>query len=170
MNTPQITFSPMTETDFPLMTRWLNQPHMRDFYQRVPITVGEVAAKYGPDVRGEAPTLHSIARVDGRPFGHLQAYRNDAYPAWRDALGFGEGVSVDLFIGESDCLGVGLGRAMLRDFVRKVLSQAYPGEAAFIGHEPGNAAALACSKAAGFVVQGEFVEEGRPMILLRLDH
>jgi aminoglycoside 6'-N-acetyltransferase len=67
---PAVGFRRVAESDFPLMTGWLAQPHVRTFYQKNPTTLDEVSAKYGPRVRGEAPTrCHLALDSAGRPFG-----------------------------------------------------------------------------------------------------
>ena len=97
---PVVVFRPVSEVDFPLMTGWLAQPHVRAFYQKDPITLDEVAAKYGPRVRGEAPTHCHLALSQGRPFGYLQCYRNLDWPDWAAEIDVDGGLSIDLFIGD----------------------------------------------------------------------
>ena len=113
----EITYRPLTEADLPLMTAWLNRPHLRAFYQRQPISAAAVAAKYGPRIRGEVPT-HSWLAVRGeRPFGYLQCYRVADWADWQATIGVEHGVSIDLFIGEPELIGRGAGRRMLRGYV-----------------------------------------------------
>ncbi len=168
MTAPEIRFRPVTEADFPLMTRWLSEPHVRRFYQAEPVTSDDVAQEYGAAVRGEEPTRCDLAVLDGRPFAYFQAYRNADYPEWVEILGRTDGTSVDLYIGEPDCVGRGLGRAALRAYVSDVVFPAWPEEACvYIAHERGNAAALACSRAAGFEPDGAFLEDGKDTVRLR---
>jgi len=53
---PAVGFRPVSEADFPLMTDWLAEPHVRTFYQKDPSALMRWAAKYGGRVRGEDPT------------------------------------------------------------------------------------------------------------------
>jgi aminoglycoside 6'-N-acetyltransferase len=164
----EIGFRPLDERDFPMLARWLAEPHVRRFYQKTPVTPAEVAAEYGPAVRGEEPTLRHIAlHDDGTPFAYLQCYRNLAYPEWAAIIGAADGVSIDLYIGDPAFLHRGLGRAALAGYLRQVAFARYPEERrAFIGHEPANASALRCSGAAGFRRLRTFLEDGIEMILL----
>lgn len=163
----EIAYRPLVEADLPLMTEWLNRAHLRRFYQYEPITAAEVAAKYGPRIRGEVATHSWLALLDGAPFGYLQCYRVVDWSDWRATIGVDEGVSIDLFIGEADLIGRGLGRRMLRGYVEQVAFPLHPAERlCWIAHELGNLAARKCSAAAGFLPVCEFDEEGRPSILM----
>ncbi|HEY1751088.1 MAG TPA: GNAT family N-acetyltransferase [Caulobacteraceae bacterium] len=162
-----ITYRPMAEADLPLMTDWLNREHLRAFYQREPITEAKVAAKYGPRIRGEAPTHSSLALLGGAPFGYLQCYRIADWPEWQEAIGVEHGISIDLFIGEADLIGRGTGRQMLAGYVEQVAFPTYPSERlCWIAHELENLPARRCSAAAGFTPVREFVEDARPSILM----
>jgi hypothetical protein len=54
----EIEFRPVEESDFPTLTAWLAEPHVRRFYQKTPVTLEQVALEYGPFVRGEEPTIN----------------------------------------------------------------------------------------------------------------
>jgi aminoglycoside 6'-N-acetyltransferase len=163
----EITYRPLADGDLPLMTAWLNCPHVRAFFQRIPISADEVAAKYGRYIRREAPTYSSLALLDGAPFGYLQCYRVADWPDYPATIGVDGGVSVDLFIGEIGLVGRGVGRRMLAGYVDQVALPLHPGEqVCWIGHELENIAALRCSAAAGFTPVREYAEEGRRYILM----
>ncbi len=143
---------------------------MRRFYQKTPIDLAEVAAEYGPLVRGEDATLAHLAVLDGAPFAYLQAYRNADNPDWAALTGAADGISLDLFIGEPAFLHRGLGRVALASYLRTVALPHYPGETrAYIAHEPDNQPALACSAAVGFQPVRAFDEYGIEMLLLGMD-
>lgn len=76
-----LTFRSLNDRDMPLLTRWLAEPHVRRFYQKTPVAPDEIAAEYGPALRGEEPTLCHLALLDGTPFAYLQCYRNADYPS-----------------------------------------------------------------------------------------
>ena len=165
-----ISFRPLAETDFPLLAAWLAQTNVRAFYQKTPVTLADIAAEYGPVVRGEEPALAHLAFSEDTPFAYLQCYRNLAYPEWAALIGADEGVSVDLFIGDPRFLRRGFGRTALREYLHTVTFPNYPGERlACIAHEPANAAALRCSRAVGFRPVRTFVENGVNMTLLVRD-
>lgn len=162
-----ITFRPLAAADFPMLTGWLAQPHVRRFVQKTPMTLEDVASKYGPRVQGEQPIICHVTQRGGEDFGYLQAYRNRDWPDAAD--GQADGISLDLHIGEPAFLGQGLGRAMLGAYARGLALPHFAQTTAYIAHELANTAALACSKAVGFTPLRAFVEDGEPMLLLKLE-
>lgn len=163
----EITYRLLTDEDLPLMTVWLNRPHVRAFFQREPISAEGVAAKYGPHIRGEVPSRSSLALLDGTPFGYLQCYRVADWPEFQATIGVDDGVSVDLFIGEIGLVGKGIGRRMLAGYVDRVAHPLHPGEkVCWVGHELENIPARSCSAGAGFTEVREYDEEGRRYILM----
>lgn len=165
-----IAFRPVEELDFPTLTAWLAEPHVRKFYQKTTVTLEQVAAEYGPAVRGIEPTLCHLALREGSPFAYLQCYRNADYPEWVDIIGVHDGISVDLFIGDPSTLGRGLGRAALGAYLREVAFPHFPSETrAYIAHEPANTAALRCSEAVGFRPLRSFLEYGIETVLLMME-
>lgn len=150
-----------------MLARWLAEPHVRRFYQKTPVTLDEIAREYGPAIRGEEPTLCHLALCDGTPFAYLQCYRNASYPEWVEIIGVGDGVSIDVYIGEPAFLHRALGRAVLLGYLHRVAFARFSAERrAYIGHEPANTAALRCSEAAGFRRLWTFIEDGIEMVLL----
>jgi len=161
-------FRSVTEADLPLLHAWLNRPHLRQFYQKRPITLDEVRAEYAPAIRGEEPGRLHLALQEGRPFGYLQCYRNLDYPDYARELALGDGTSIDFYIGEPDRLRRGLGKRMERSYVLDVVFPLYPAEShCYVCHEAANLAALACSQAAGFRPLRDVIEAGQPSRLLR---
>jgi aminoglycoside 6'-N-acetyltransferase len=165
--TAAITYRALAEADLPLLTHWLNREHLRAFYQREPVSADEVAAKYGPRIRGEVPTVSSLALLEGTPFGYLQCYRVVDWPDFRATIEVDHGLSIDLFISEPNLIGRGLGRRMLSGYVEQVAFALHPHERlCWIGHELENRAGRRCSRAAGFSPVKEYDEEGRRYELL----
>jgi aminoglycoside 6'-N-acetyltransferase len=156
-------------SDMPRLTAWLMQPHVRKFYQPLPITLDEVTAEYGPMVGNTTPTICHIAVSGGAPFAYLQSYRNLAYPEWAALLGVQDGISVDLFIGDPAFLHRGFGRAVLAEYLAQVALRYFAETRAYIVHAIANTTALRCSQAAGFRPLREFMEEGVPTLLLVRD-
>jgi len=162
-----ITFEPLRQEHLPLLYEWLNRPHMREYYQKRPISLSEVEEKFSPRIRGEFPTHDHIAIYSGAPFGKLQCYKNIDHPNYANEINLTEGLSIDLFIGEPDMMGRGFGRKMLHDYVVRVAFPLYPDESkCFICHELKNIRARACSVAAGFQPVRQVVEGGTPSELL----
>ena len=164
-----IAFRPLAPADFPMLTHWLAEPHVRKFVQKTPMSLTDVTAKYGPRVRSEQPIICHIASEDGVPFGYLQAYRNRDWADYAQIMGHSDGVSLDLHIGDPAFVGKGLGRAMLGGYVREVALPHYAERRAYIAHDQDNVAALACSRSVGFRPLSQFIEDGEVKQLLRLE-
>jgi len=163
----EISYRPLEAGDVPLMADWLNRPHLRRFYQHEPISQAGVAEKYGPRIRGEVPTFSSLALLDGAPLGYLQCYRVADWPEWQKTIGVEQGISIDLFVGEPELIGRGIGRRMLDGYVAQVAFPRFPDEQlCWIGHELENTRARACSASVGFSPVRQYDEDGARYVLL----
>ena len=60
-------FARMTEDDLRMLHQWLEEPHVREFYDREPRTFHEAAAKHRGKILGDEPTEPYIASLDGTP-------------------------------------------------------------------------------------------------------
>ena len=98
--------------------RWLREPHVVATYGlgHRP-TLEKVVAKYGPRTR-DGRTRACVVEVDGAPAGYVQAYRIPDYPDYAAVVGVtGEVHGIDLFLGEPDLVGRGIGPRVIRRFV-----------------------------------------------------
>jgi aminoglycoside 6'-N-acetyltransferase len=162
-----IAFRPIDLSDMPMLTAWLAEPHVRTFYQPVPITLDAVIAEYAPLIGNDTPTICHLAVSGGAPFAYVQSYRNLDYPEWAELIQVRDGISLDLFIGDPAFLHRGFGRALLSAYLDQIALAHFAAEPrAYIAHATANAPALRCSQAAGFRPVREFIEEGVPTLLL----
>ena len=165
-----ITFRPLEAGDLTLLHRWLNLPHMQQWYEPRPVTLQEVTAKFRPRIEGLQPTFCHIALLKGRPFGKIQSYRNADYPDYSADIVVEEGVSLDLFIGEPDLLGQGLGAPYLQRYIETVVAAVFPAERhVYICHKTGNTRACRASEKAGFTRLRDVEEAGHPAVLMVFD-
>ena len=162
---PEVTFRPLEERDFPILSAWFAEPHVRRFYQKTSVTLAEVAAEYGPCVRAEEPGICHFAimdalrlsavlsqrRLSGVGAPHRRRRRDQRGPVhWRP--------------------GKGLGRAALSGYLKRIAFPFFSTETrAHIAHERLNTAALRCSRAAGFLPLRGFREDGAEMVLLAMN-
>ena len=103
------------------------------------------------------------------PIGYIQTYRVADYPEYAATIDEVAGISVDLFIGDAEHLGIGWGRLILLKFLNEVAFPLFPGESVcWIYHEKLNQRALRASQAAGFRYVRDFIEDGNQKELLRL--
>lgn len=163
-----LTFTPFTAADVPLLTRWLQAPHVRAFWDDGERDEAAVAASYGlPD--SEMSEL--LMRVDGQPVGFLQTEEVGAgheFAPWAAPLG--ESWALDLLIGEEDRTGRGLGPALIRAFADHWQAQRPGLRRLVIDPDERNVRARRAYEKAGFVAAGMLDEgEGNRRLILTRD-
>jgi Acetyltransferase (GNAT) domain len=117
VNWKRFHFRAMKLDDLPLMHRWVNTPHVREWWDALP-TFDAVVTKYAPRVLGKEPTHSFVVEAGSRPVGCIQSYRITDYPDYARYLGSDDcAAGVDLFVGEAEFVGHGAGSAILRKFL-----------------------------------------------------
>jgi len=163
----ELSFKPLSAEDLPLLHGWLNRPHMRPFYQKTPISFEQVVEKYTPRIENKVPTSSHVVFVGERPIGKIQCYKTADYPEYAHEIGVFDGISVDLFIGDPDFLGKGIGKTLLHSYLAQIAFPKFPKEKkCYICHEKNNLAALTCSKSVGFTFLRDVIEGGTECELL----
>lgn len=112
-----ILFSPLSRADVPLLTVWLQAPHVRAFWDDGERDEAAVEAHYFAPER-DAPGF--LFGVEGTAVGFLQIYPvgpEAEFAAFAAATG--ETWGVDLLIGDVACTGQGLGPAAIRAFLMR---------------------------------------------------
>jgi AacA4 family aminoglycoside N(6')-acetyltransferase len=149
---PGITFRPLREADLPLLTDWLNRPHVLEWWSggdAVP-DIDDTRRKYLPRMNAASSVKVYIAMLAEEPIGFIQSYV---------AFGCGDGwweeetdpgvCGIDQFLCDSGRLGQGLGTRMVGAFVQELLAQ--PGVTKVQADpDPANARAVRCYEKAGF--------------------
>jgi aminoglycoside 6'-N-acetyltransferase len=133
----------MTAADLPLIKRWLEMPHVSQWWhdpaEQFELVSGDLDH---PDM------AQFIVAADARPFAYLQCYNISAWNA-----GFGPQPAgtrgLDQFIGEPDMLGRGHGSAFIRAFTERLLANGT--SRVVIDPDPENARAIRAYEKAGFV-------------------
>jgi aminoglycoside 6'-N-acetyltransferase len=135
-------FRPMSSADLPTIRRWLEIPHVAQWWhdpaEQFELVSGDLDH---PDM------AQFIVTADTRDFAYLQCYN---ISAWN--TGFGpqpEGTrGLDQFIGEADMLGGGHGAAFIRVFADQLLASGTP--RIVIDPDPANTRAIRAYEKAGF--------------------
>lgn len=159
---PEHTFSvrPMTPGDFPDVSRWVNEPHVARWWDEHR-TPAQVAARYGPALRGEDPTRLWVWEVNGRSVGFAQDYRISDHPGYALLSARPDAVGVDYALGEPAFVGRGLGTSLLWTFLRDIVWPAYPGVREFFAApDHRNASSLRLLAKLGFAEGVWFDEPG----------
>ncbi len=166
-----IGFVPLAAGDLEQVHAWLRQPHVaRWWHDDDDETYEKVVANYLPAIEGRDPTDNYVIVVDDRSVGMIQTYLVVDYPEWETILQLGPGVAgVDLFIGEEDAIGRGLGPEILCAFASGVVFAKEGTHACVAGVESDNTRSLRAFEKAGFRFVRAYEEGGRPHQLMRLE-
>ena len=168
----RITFRSLQEADLPLLTDWLNRPHVAEWWGGgdAAFSVETTRSKYLPRMDADSPVKAYVAMLADEPVGFIQSYvALDCGDGWwkeeRDP-----GVrGIDQFIGDSGNLGQGLGTAMVNAFVRRLLAE--PGVTRIQADpDPANARAIRCYVKAGFRPAGRITTPDGPALLMVIDN
>lgn len=136
-------FHPMSTADLPMVRRWLQAPHVAQWW-------GEPERQFAL-VRDDLdhPAMNQfIVATNERPFAYLQCYDPAAWPQ----NGFGalpdDTRGIDQFIGEADMIACGHGSALIRRFVENLLDRGTP--CVVTDPQPANKRAVRAYEKAGF--------------------
>jgi aminoglycoside 6'-N-acetyltransferase len=151
-------FVPMGAADLPLIRRWLEAPHVSEWWhdpaEQFELVSGDLDH---PDM------AQYIVALERRPFAYLQCYN---LSDWN--TGFGPQPSgtrgLDQFIGEANMLDRGHGSAFIRRFAEQLLAQGTP--RVVIDPDPANARAIRAYQKAGFSTDRLVDTPGGPALLM----
>jgi aminoglycoside 6'-N-acetyltransferase len=136
-------FRDFSAADFPLIRRWLEMPHVVEWWgdtqEQFALVSGDLA---------EPAMDQFIVSADDYPLGYLQSYDLAAWPD--DSFGAQpRGTrAIDQFIGEPDMIDRGHGSAFIRAFVEKQFASGLP--RVITDPDPDNARAIRAYEKAGF--------------------
>jgi RimJ/RimL family protein N-acetyltransferase len=162
----QPTFRRLELADLDDIRRWLNSPHVYEWWGVTSgpgslggpgadaATAEQVHEKYAPGVASDEATTHRhVIELDGRGIGLIQHYRLEDEPEYATAIGETEpgAAGLDLFVGELDAVGRGIGVAALDAYVRTVLFTDARVTRAVAGPHPDNTRSCRAFEKAGFV-------------------
>jgi aminoglycoside 6'-N-acetyltransferase len=156
-----ITWRHLTEPDFPLLSRWLAEPHVARWWNHE-TSLDAVARDFGPVARGEEPAEDLLALLDGRPFGLVQRCRLADYPEYVEELAPivdvpAEAMSIDYLIGDPGLTGRGVGTRMIRAFVGRTWADHPAATSIIVPVAAGNRASWRALEKAGLrrIAEGE---------------
>lgn len=167
MASPPITFEPLKPLHAPLLHGWLQEAHVREFWDDGDRTLEQVRAHYFEPDWDAVPFLIVLG---GLPIGYIQTYPVDAeseFAVWRGSSG--ETWGIDLFIGERAWLGRGLAGPIIQAFLG-LLRALHPAlRRVLIDPETRNIRARHVYAKAGFVPLTTVEVEGKELGLMGLD-
>jgi RimJ/RimL family protein N-acetyltransferase len=125
--------------DLPLMHRWLNTPHVVEWWPDEALPLDEIIAKYRPRIDGKEDVRCFVIVSGDTPIGYIQEY-----PASENSAG------IDLFIGEIEFLHRGLGASIIRQFLNDIVFADLAIESCIIDPSVSNRGAIRAYEKVGF--------------------
>ncbi|WEX09598.1 GNAT family N-acetyltransferase [Chelativorans sp. AA-79] len=121
-------FVPVTQTDLPMLRRWLEEPHVREWWGEPEQELGFIRDM----IEGRDSTRPFIIKLGGVPVGYIQYWfighhQNEDWikkNPWLTELP-SDAVGVDLSIGEPAWLSQGIGSKALAAFVCMLRSEGF---------------------------------------------
>ena len=152
--------------DYELMAIWLNDEQVRVFWhgRDEAFPMERILKKYGPRIRGEAPTTPCFITLQDKPIGYIQFYRTDDWSDWRDQMGLEQWVdrwALNIEIGEPELWNRGLGTRAVVALLRYLFVEKGAAEVV-LSPVADNARAIRSYEKAGFrkvrlITNGEFL-------------
>lgn len=153
----KISFQNLGEADFPLLLKWLEEPHVKAWWDSdIKWTLDLIRHKYTSYTQGykledgvRKSIFSCIILVDGVPAGYIQLY--NAYDFSRSVPldGLPQHLAAfDVFIGEKQFLNKGLGSSAIDQFLNNFASSYTH---VFADPEKTNIAAIRTYEKAGFI-------------------
>ena len=157
----QYQFRPMSAEDLPMVRRWLETPHVAQWWHDPDTQFALVSEDL------DHPAMDQfVVTADDRPFAYLQCYDPTAWPD--NGLGthpLGTR-GIDQFIGEPDMVDRGHGSALIRSFVDGLLKKGTP--RVVTDPDPENIRAVRAYEKAGFEkVSLVDTPDGRALLMVR---
>lgn len=170
-DTELIDFKRLAVSDLSYMHKWLNSDFVKEWYGKKNWTLTEVEDKYIPYINGVRPTQGYLITYDNTPIGFVQTYKIKDYPDYARCVDINENSSgLDIFIGEKDYIHKGLGKHIIRKFLKDIIFSLSDSECCIIGPEPQNVTAIKTYEKAGFryVKTVEIDGEEEPEYIMRV--
>lgn len=172
-------FVPVARTDYPLLARWLRQPHVQRWWCDDPSDEA-LEAEYGGVIDATESAEVFIAHREGRPVGLVQRFALAAYPQYRDEIARWTAVparawSLDYFIGEPQVLGRRWGAELVGQLTAGIWTRAPDADAVLVPVHADNRASWRVLERNGYrrVALGDFEPDNpvdtRAHAIYRLD-
>ena len=159
----QYDFRAVTEDDLPMLSAWLAEPHVAEWWNDGPgAALAEIVEAMDSD-----STEPLVVELDGKPIGYVQSYDphlEDDHPYQDQPFGT---LGIDVTIGVPELVGIGHGSRLVRAFVEILFKEGCP--RVIIDPHPGNGRAIRAYEKAGFMRLGERTTPFGPALIMAID-
>ena len=159
----QYDFRAVTEADLPMLSAWLAEPHVAEWWNDGP---GAALAEIVEAMESDS-TEPLIVELDGKPIGYVQSYDphlEDDHPYQDQPFGT---LGIDVTIGVPELVGIGHGSRLVNAFVEILFEEGCP--RVIIDPHPGNGRAIRAYEKAGFRRLGERTTPFGPALIMAID-
>lgn len=149
-------FRALEDSDLEVLFRWLQEPHVKEWWDDGDDTIERVIAHYTGDT--DTVSRYILQSDAGDPLGYFQFYLE------QDNV-----IGIDQFIGECSLLNMGIGTAAVKEFVKMIVNNRNP-KAIIVDPAPANRRAIRCYEKAGFeFLKIEIGKDGDPAYIMKMD-
>ena len=162
-------FKALSEKHLPLLTQWLNDSHLQEWWSSGEITLEEVRAKYLPRIMGDDAARPYIIYLEKHPFGYIQYYyASEGDPNWWPDKPEHDVIGIDQFIADKTLLGKGYGTLMIIQFIHYLKSKISISQVR-VDPRADNSRAIRCYEKVGFRKTHDIMTPDGPALMLQLD-
>lgn len=170
VDTDDIAFVPVTFEHLDLLETWMSRPHWRRWWGDPESELAEIRNM----VEGRDTTKPFLFTLGGEPAGYIQCWfagdwldtETELEAPWLRLLPAGA-VGVDLSIAGEGELSRGIGSAVLKTFVDKLVARGY--RDIIIDPDPANRRAVRAYEKAGFRIIPELAGKTGDSLIMKLD-
>jgi len=155
-------FRTLDRGDLPMMHRWLNTPHVVEWWPDEALTLDQIIAKYAPRIDGKEDVRCFVIVHCDAPIGYIQEYPIGESEYATHIAAAERAVGIDLFIGEVEFHHRGLGAPIIRQFLNDVVFADSAIESCIIDPAVSNRGAIRAYEKAGFRFLKEITNTGAP--------
>ena len=166
-----LSFRRLEPGDLPLLHRWLNTPHVLEWWDNPGPSPEKVEADYLPTMQEGSTTRCYLILHGGVPIGFIQEYLIDDHPEYGRCVQVEAGAAgVDLLIGEAAFVHRGLGAPILRRALDEIVFARPDVTCCIIGPAVTNRVAIRAYEKAGFTYLKtvQVPDEEEPEYLMRI--
>lgn len=151
-----VTFRKFSKSDFIQLFEWLQEPHVKEWWDDGDNTIEKVIKHYSSEAN--KVYRYILLSNDKKPIGYFQYYLKSK-----------ELVGIDQFIGYKSFLNKGVGTEAIKLFIDIIISDLNP-SSIIIDPEPTNCRAIRCYEKVGFkfseITSGQ---DGKEAYIMRYD-